>query len=186
MKSRLLTIVVTTVLTAAATYLLTRRTNSNSPHHSMMQAQSVANSLDSVTVAKADVGRFNDSFFSWFHVQPMVAFTLNSTDLMAATGVDTSLIDTMHFPYDQIRVYIGLDTANKIKLYIASVSGCQAQAKGDPNVFAGRDYYYDTSNGVLQHAQQGNFILDLNMPCPNYCNFISRIVPVGNKGSHKK
>lgn len=90
------------------------------------------------------------------------AFTITAPDLLLALGLDQPTINNLlpTFPFQNIRVYLGLDSAtSEFKLYLTPVTG-NVNLPGYP----GSDF-------ILPDNTQGAnaYVLDLIYPCPNCC-----------------
>lgn len=89
---------------------------------------------------------------------PIRSYTINRADLFGILGV-TSVPGSQ---YDRCRVYIGLDSLNKFKLYMTPTV-LLPTSKGS------RDSVY--VDKILYDSVHGNhFVYDLNAPCPSTCD----------------
>jgi hypothetical protein len=101
---------------------------------------------------------------------PIKAYTIRSQDLLEAMGMPAATPCS----FDHVRAYIGLDAENKFRLFFTPVVGADLC-----NGNGGRDTLLIDPAG----NSQGQYVLDLNTPCPNVCasNPIFETLPQSSK-----
>lgn len=100
---------------------------------------------------------------------PIKAFTIHSVDLFEAMGMPADLRDSTVCKYKRVRAYFGIDPNNMFKLMIVPV---EELTGGTPADSAGRD--------IILHDDKGQYVLDLNAPCPATCDFTSELYKASN------
>lgn len=97
---------------------------------------------------------------------PVKSFTVRAVDLLESLGLPA---DTKA-KYDNVRVYLGMDTNNKFRLFLTPVSGASIT-----NGIAGTDivlsgpYTNGTVDNTLLTTFDGAYVLDFTGPCPTSC-----------------
>lgn len=94
---------------------------------------------------------------------PIRAYTLNRADLFGILGV-TSVPDCK---YDRCRVYIGMDSSNKFKLYMTPTV-LKPVSRGSVDSVYVDTFLYDAIHKTY-------FVYDLNAPCPSTCDKTSKL-----------
>ncbi|MDR3679369.1 MAG: hypothetical protein P4L41_05335 [Flavipsychrobacter sp.] len=145
-------------------------------------SDSLSAQLYPVVAAQADI-RFMDTLFTAFvskydtsvkyYPSPIKAFTISSTDLFMAMGIQQPYPQVQ---YNNIRVYLGYSkTAQQFRLFVVPVkSGINPPS---PDSTAGSDMFIDVINNVPVISLTGHNVLDLNAPCPSFCDWQSRLMP---------
>jgi hypothetical protein len=88
-------------------------------------------------------------------------FTFRTSDLLAALDVKETKITTPH-----IRGYFGIDATGKRKIFFVGVMNANLDTVPRK---AGRDVYFRTQSGGNGLTDPGEYVLDLNYPCPTLC-----------------
>jgi hypothetical protein len=146
-------------------------------------ADSLSALLYPVETAQADI-RFIDTLFTAFitkydtsvkhYPSPIQAFTINSTDLFMAMGIQQPYPQAQ---YNHIRVYLGYNkAAQQFRLFVVPVNA--AINPPSPDSTAGTDMFIDVVNNVPVISLTGHSVLDLNAPCPSFCDWQSRLMPI--------
>lgn len=97
---------------------------------------------------------------------PVKSFTVRAVDLLESLGLPP---DTQS-KYENVRIYLGMDTNNKFRLFLTPVSGANI-ADG----IAGKDIVLSGpyTNGVAGNTElttfEGEYVLDFTGPCPTSC-----------------
>jgi hypothetical protein len=110
--------------------------------------------------AQVNIARYVDKCTELFGNVPIRAYTIHGEDLMEALGMDTT--EPIPHRYSHIRAYLGLDSLSNFKLYLTPVEGANLAAV--PKI-AGTD--------VILSDESGEYVLDLNAPCPATCDITS-------------
>jgi hypothetical protein len=98
---------------------------------------------------------------------PVEAFTVRAKDLLEALGIKKA-----NPKFEYVRVYLGLDDQDKFRLMLTPVVGADFK-KG----YAGKDVILsgpfkpgDKLRAGESASDNGEYVLDFNMPCPNTCD----------------
>lgn len=102
------------------------------------------------------------------------AYLVQKKDVFGALGI-TANYDSQ---YDYFRIYIGLKDMGEgvnpeFKLFLTPVDGVTDAEKG------GRDVILNGDVMVSGQAQQMDYVLDFNLPCPNTCDKESVLYKAG-------
>lgn len=145
--------------------------NTGVPEGSKTEPPAVTEHMTPFDTVKKNIQHYVDSCYTFFHdslkikgaIDPasriIRAYTVSDTDLLSVLGLPLSEADKCI--YKQCRVYIGLDYMNKFKLYLTPID-----IKKDTDV-------------VLVYPGIGQYLLDLNAPCPSTCGGAnSELIPI--------
>lgn len=97
---------------------------------------------------------------------PVKSFTVRAVDLLESLGLPANT----QSEYQHVRVYLGLDTNNKFRLFLTPVSGASIS-----DGVAGRDIVLSGpyTNGMANNSEitsfEGEYVLDFTGPCPTSC-----------------
>lgn len=110
--------------------------------------------------AEDDIDRYTTTAYKAFERVPIRAYTIHAEDLLQVLGMNIS--DSVLCQYKYVRAYIGMDSLDQFKLYLTPVTG--ANLSVTPKI-AGTD--------VILSDEGGQYVLDLNAPCPMTCDYTS-------------
>ncbi|MES2134267.1 MAG: hypothetical protein V4506_18115 [Bacteroidota bacterium] len=110
--------------------------------------------------AQDNIRRYNDMCVKFFKTVPIKAYTIHADDLLEVLGVPLS--DSSFCSYKHARAYLGMDSLNNFKLYFTPVEGADLGAVPQKS---GHD--------VILADELGQYVLDLNAPCPKTCDYTS-------------
>jgi hypothetical protein len=103
-------------------------------------------------------------------VSEVTSFTVRSVDLYEAMGMkpDSSV------QYNYVRIYLGIDTKNKFRLYFTPVEGADLdKAYGGKDVILSGQYTSGknstNSAGQVEAKGNGEYMMDFALPCPTIC-----------------
>lgn len=129
-----------------------------------------------LSTAESDIQHYVDSCYRYFtsiNLPPTTcdsivrSYTVTSHDMLGVLGVKRT--GECAFPFDSCRVYLGLDTKNKFKLYMTPVNK-------DGN---------DTILSFMDGGKATQFVYDLNAPCPSTCDYSSPLYKNYKRSSKK-
>jgi hypothetical protein len=132
-----------------------------------------------LTEAKKDIREFDqlckDSLKG---IIPVEGYTIRAEDLLAALGLDPTLVNSDTCMYHHVRVYLGFKKDHGFKLFIVPVEGADLSGP-DSTWKGGTDIMLDSTGtprcrGSKVHlASSEEYVLDLNAPCPTTCSTTS-------------
>ena len=118
---------------------------------------------------------------------PIHAFTVSDTDLFYALGMQPPFPKNVR--YTNIRVYLGYNRdSNIFKLFIVPVKSVNYNNPND-SLKAGSDLFfgYAEANSIYVDTSAvpvQNYVMDLNYPCPSFCDWSSRLI--STEGANNK
>jgi len=110
---------------------------------------------------------------------PIEAYTVRAEDLLAALGMDPTLVNSDTCMYHHVRVYLGFKKDHGFKLFIMPVEGADLSGPDSTSWKGGKDILLDSTGrpgcrGSKVHlASSEEYVLDLNAPCPTTCSSTS-------------
>jgi hypothetical protein len=107
-------------------------------------------------------------------VVPIKAYTLRAEDLLGALGIPAEYADSSITKYKHARVYLGYKKGKGFKLFILPVYGADLSGKDTSLWKGGYDVYLNKEGLPIppnsdKSTSDGEYVLDLNAPCPNTC-----------------
>ena len=130
------------------------------------QSEFIYKDTVSLTTAIANITNYVNNCKTYLNDSvPIRSYTLNRSDVFGVLGV-TSI---PNMKYDRCRVYIGMDSFNKFKLYMTpTVLNIKKTPSGSIDSTYVDYLLYDSLN-------KRYFVYDLNAPCPSTCDKNSKL-----------
>lgn len=133
---------------------------------------SVSKVLCPLTTAFRDVQLFDSLSRAYLGDSiPVRAYTIRAVDLLDALGMPDELADSAICKYKYIRAYLGYRKGKGFKLYIVPVVGASLKDN-----IGGCDIMLNSigkaavrTGGLTGYAEEEEYVLDLNAPCPKTC-----------------
>lgn len=125
--------------------------------------------------AQRDIRAYDSLCDTLLHVIPVSGYTIRAEDLLAALGMDSTLVNSDTCMYHHVRVYLGYRASHGFKLFIVPVEGADLSTPDSAAWSAGADILLDKTGqpgcrGSKVHlASADEYVLDLNAPCPTTC-----------------
>jgi hypothetical protein len=138
-------------------------TEKNDRAHSVLRSRAdfrVSSVHFSLEQARKNVFSYDSICRITLHGIPVRAYTVRALDLIEVLGLDPA--DTSLCKFKHARAYLGFDSKGQFKLYLTPVVG--ADLDKEP-LIPGRD--------TILRDDAGEFVLDLNAPCPMTCDKLS-------------
>lgn len=122
-----------------------------------------------LTSAEADIQHYVNTCYKYLgDTVPIRSYSINKSDLFGVLGV-TSVPDCA---YDHCRVYIGLTSENKFKLYMTPTEWGPAPNNPKDSLYKDKIPY--------DSVHRCSYLYDLNAPCPSTCDKFSKLYKVRN------
>ena len=144
--------------------------NSDQAMESSYEVQDTEPSMYAVsyTEAEKNISYYDSMARTYLKTDPIKAFTIRSVDLIEAIGL-TPEVDSIA-KYKHVRIYLGLDSLNKFKMYLTPVKGAKlSQGKAGIDVILDGPYEgIPDKNGEVSETT-GQYMMDFTKPCPTTC-----------------
>lgn len=159
-----------TMLVALVFISCQQQNKDNQPKESNYEVADAQPSMYAVSYDEAEknINYYDSIAREYLKTDPIKSFTVRSVDLIEAIGLSPD-VDSIA-KYKHVRIYLGLDSANKFKMYLTPVTGAKL-SKG----IAGKDVILDgpyegipDSNGEVSESD-GQYMMDFTKPCPTTC-----------------